>query len=141
MPKKIKFIRPRADLRDVPYCDKCSGRVDVYSVNHSYYLCTSCLFSYDFLKVIPKEEFRSIPENHISQIVIQRPERKPFRPRKKSAKKYSEQIRRLEQSLRDKTSCDRAEKKQTERASARLRKANERLLKKHFRADDAIHPV
>ena len=139
MPKIIKHIRPKADIRDVPYCDKCSGRVDVYLKNHSFYLCSDCLVKYDILKDFPKEVLR-IPENHVSQIVIQRPEKKPIRPRK-SAKKYSEQIRRLEQSLRDKTSCDHAEKKQTERASARLRKANERLLKKHFRADDAIHPV
>lgn len=130
--KKIKFIRPKVAMSEHSCCDKCGQRPQFRSKNYSLFVCSECAnrlqISADAYQLI------DLPDNHISQLLPEREQKRPFRPRKSVI--LHEKLRRIDQSLRAKlTSCEDAEKKQIDaalRSSASLLKDNKRLLKKFF---------
>ena len=124
MPKDIKFVRPKALQSDVFVCDKCGLRPVFYLKDLSFFVCSSCASKY-----APwPDELLVLPDSHISQIVPERSKPRPYRPRKRRKDVVlKETIQMLESQL---SQCERTVDEQAQ--SARLERANEKMLHKHF---------
>lgn len=124
MPSKVKYQPPKRDQADVLFCDKCGLRPTFYSPNLSFFVCSACANRLKF----SADDLKEISAHHISQLVPEKDEPKPFRPRKrKKDRVLHETIQSLESQL---SRCERTDDKQ--RTSARLAVANEKLLLRHF---------
>lgn len=122
MPPKIRHIRPKQLQSDVFICDKCGLRPVFYLPNLSFFVCSSCASKY-----APwPDDLLVLPDSHISQLLPERSKRRPYRPRKRD-KRIKAQLQELASLM---PHCDDTDEKQ--RTSARLEKANKKMLRKHF---------
>lgn len=122
--KIIRFQKPKIQQADVRYCDLCSAQPTFHTKNLAYFLCSDCATKFD------AKSLTIIPDNHISQVCAHKPvQTKPIRSRKRDYVRFERNLQacRAQQSL-----VSDAERQQAEITSAKMLKANNRLLKKHF---------
>jgi len=125
MSKIIKYIPVQEQRTDVRYCDCCSAKPAYRTKDYSYFVCSSCANRLNF----SSKSLVEIPDSHISQVCAHKPvQTKPKRYRKRD---YVAFRRNLEICRAD-ALVSSPESEQAESASAKLLKANKRLLKKHF---------